>query len=115
MKMDSEQTKREIAKEVCFRFVNHQLPSERRPLILRYKKPLLLDEMENSLLLASRDNRQAYLPTLDSFGLLDETNPDLDCARISTVSILRLLKHLYELEDRKTPYSFGDLLMHADR
>jgi serine/threonine protein kinase len=107
-------TKVAIAKELCHSFVDLRQPCERRTLIIKFKSPQTLAEMELRSLCTAQKNQQEYLPTVSSFGLLDEDDPALAKARLGTIAALRALKNMFEAEGTSTQYGFNDLLARTD-
>jgi uncharacterized protein (TIGR02391 family) len=102
-----------IADALCRRFVNMKQAATRHELLVTFKNPQLLDEMEHSSLLRARNNQQEFLPTAGAFGLIDGELHQL--AAHGTCVVIHAVKNLFEVDPPGTEYGFAELRTHVDK
>lgn len=112
--MTPEESKTFIATTICLRLVNLHESTGRRELVIKLKRPELLDEMEQHGLCRSINDRKAYLPTVSSFGLSSDAQLAAN-ARLGTTRVIHTLRNLFEVYDRVEPYTFSDLAAQASK
>jgi hypothetical protein len=112
--MTSGEVKAGVAEVLCTRFVNLHEGTRRRDLVVKFKNPQILSEMEQQTLCRSQDNQKQYLPTVGSFALIADTKL-VERARLGTLKTIHTLKNLFEVCERDEPYSFSDLEAHAHK
>jgi len=110
--MSLEETRAALANLLCIRYINLHKSTRRRDLIVKFKNPQVLSEMEQHGLCRSQDNQKLFFPTLGSFALLSDEHL-LTRARLGTLRVIHTLKNLFEVYERDEPYSFVDLETHA--
>jgi uncharacterized protein (TIGR02391 family) len=101
----------QIADAVCRRFVNMKLAAPRHELIVTFKSPMLLFEMEQHCCLRARNNQQEFLPTAGAFALIEGELHQL--AAFGTSVVLHALKNLFEVNPPATDYGFAQLRDHV--
>lgn len=72
--MNQDQTKAEIAKAVCLRFIDMRETTSRHQILVKSENPDLLYEMERRNLLQLSDDRTEYRPTVGTFALLGDND-----------------------------------------
>lgn len=110
--MTPEETKAALATALCLRYINLHKSTRRRDLIVKFKNPHILSEMEQHCLCRSQDNQKLFFPTLGSFALLSD-ELIVAQARLGTLRVIHTLKNLFEVYEREEPYSFAELEIHA--
>src|ERR1700722_6389736 len=94
----------EVATRVCVRYINLHESTPRNPLAVLVRDGSILDEMESRTLLRAEKNRTEYFPTLGSFALLEDGDPNLSQAHDGVVRVLHTLANLYEVHEGATHY-----------
>jgi hypothetical protein len=112
--MTPEKTNAALATALCLRYMNLHESTRRRELIVKFKNPQILSEMEQHSLCRSQDNQKLFFPTLGSFALLSDEHL-VEQAKVGTLRVIHTLKNLFEIDERAEPYSFSDLEMHAQK
>ena len=112
--MTTEETKTALATVLCLRYLNLHESTRRRDLIVKFKNPQILSEMEQHGLCRSQDNQKLFFPTLGSFALLSDEH-FAQQAKLGALRVIHTLKNLFEVDERVEPYSFSDLEMHAQK
>jgi uncharacterized protein (TIGR02391 family) len=101
----------QIADAVCRRFVNMNKAAPRHELVVAYKNPMLLFEMEQHCILRARDNQQSFLPAAGAFALIEGELHDR--AGFGTTVVLHALKNLFEVNLPTTDYGLAELCEHV--
>ncbi len=96
--MNQDQTKLEIAKAVCLRFINMRETTSRHQILVKSENPNLLYEMERRNLLQASDDRSAYRPTVGTFALLGDDDELYQRAREGFTRTAFALYNLYCVE-----------------
>jgi uncharacterized protein (TIGR02391 family) len=102
-----------IADAVCRRFFNMKKAAPRHELIVSFRSPQLLFEMEQHCLLRARNNQQEFLPTAGAFALIDGELHRLAAHGVCVV--LHAVKNLFEVNPPGTDYGFAELREHVAR
>jgi uncharacterized protein (TIGR02391 family) len=108
--MPANPTLASLADAVCRRFWNMKKASPRHELIVSFKNPQLLYEMEHHSLLRARNNQQEFLPTVGAFALIDGDLHEL--AAHGTCVVLHAVKNLFEVNPPGTEYGVAELRKH---
>ncbi len=102
--------KAQVAKIVCNQFTRTKRGSQRHPLIVAIRDGSLLDQMETQTLLRAEEDRTLYFPTLGTFALLPDSDPNFIVAKQATIQIVSSLRHHYEREGPRPNLSRNQLL-----
>lgn len=93
--------------------MNMNKAASRHELVVSFKNPMLLFEMEQHCILRARDNQQSFLPSAGAFALIDG---DLhERAGFATSVILHVLKNLFEVNPPDSDYGLTELCEHVSK
>lgn len=113
--MGDEEIKADIAKTICARFINLRATTARRGILVKYERPDLLDQMEQSNLVRASDNRSEYQPTIGTFALLGDDNELYQQAREGFRRTAYALWNLYCTEDPPVDHEPAEFARYANK
>src|ERR1035441_4387554 len=113
--MNEEQTKIEIAKLICKRFMNMNETTPRHTILIMCESPDLLSQMEQRCLLRDTDRHDNYLPTSGSFALLGDEDELFKFARMAFERTAHALWTLYYVEGPGVDHEPFEFTMYVNR